>query len=67
MGGMAPLARFGELVTERGISRLGRADEVGVATACEELVRRKVVEGSLGEAIVDMLDSDRMIFCRGGD
>jgi hypothetical protein len=46
---------LGELVADRGMSRLGRVDEVGVTMAWEDGVRRKVEWGSLGEAIVDML------------
>lgn len=50
----APAFGFGELVAERGRSRLGRVEEVGVTMAWEEGVRRKV-DGSRGVAIVDMV------------
>ena len=33
---------LGELVADRGMSRLGRVDEVGVTMAWEDGVRRKV-------------------------
>lgn len=53
-GGKAPVLGFGELVVERGRSRLGRVEEVGVTMACDEGVRRKD-DGSRGEAMVDMV------------
>lgn len=53
-GGKTPELGFGELVVERGRSRLGRVEEVGVTTAWEEGVRRKA-PGSRGVAMVDMV------------
>lgn len=48
---------FGELVAdEPGMSREGRVEDVGVVMAWEEVMRRvRGVEGSRGEAIVDIL------------
>lgn len=48
---MGPLPGLGELVLERGMSRLGRVEDVGVPT--KELLRRRE-EGSLGVAMVDI-------------
>lgn len=52
--GKAPVLGFGELVVERGRSRLGRVEEVGVTTAWDEGVRRKE-DVSRGVAMVDMV------------
>lgn len=57
---MGPLPGFGELVLDRGRSRLGRVDDVGVPT--KELLRRRV-EGSRGVAIVDMTQSRHALYC----
>lgn len=52
---------LGELDADRGTSRLGRVEEVGVVLellrACDELMRReRGVPVSRGVAIVDMLE-----------
>ena len=47
---------FGDVVAERGTSRLGLDDEVGVVTFCDEFIRRgRGAEPSRGEAMVDMV------------
>src|SRR5205085_2086259 len=52
--GKVPLVfGFGELVAERGASRDGRAEPVGVM-ASEFMRRGRGVEGTRGDAIVDM-------------
>lgn len=55
-GGIGPLPGLGELVLDRGMSRLGRVEDVGVPT--KELLRRRE-EGSRGVAMVDMVGTRR--------
>lgn len=59
-GGNEAAPRLGEPVAERGFSKLGRDEDVGVfpvAPAWDEFIRRGMgVEGSRGEAIVDIVD-----------
>lgn len=54
-GGKGALPGTGELAADRGTSRLGRAEEVGVVMAWEEVDRLRAERGSLGVAIVDMM------------
>jgi hypothetical protein len=62
VGGKAEEALLGfgepaaEPLAERGSSRLGRCEPVGVTMVCEDGIRLgKGVPGSRGEAIVDMV------------
>lgn len=56
-GVKAPVLGLGELVVERGRSRLGRVEEVGVTMACEGVRRKEDV--SRGVAMVDIVDGWR--------
>lgn len=57
VGVKAPVLGFGELVVERGRSRLGRVEEVGVTMAWEGVRRKEDV--SRGVAMVDMVGGRR--------